>query len=132
VDYYDRQYGNDETTGSSDFSLSGSNDLTHFGQTRVTSSSMPAPTQFEGPNGGQFYGDYVWLSASKNKAYPVWSDTRATDLFLCPGTGTVGNPPQVCDGTETNGETANDEETYMAAVNVPTANGHGHGHDHGH
>ena len=64
VDYYDRQYGNDETTGSSDFSLSGSDDLTNFGQVRVTSSSMPAPTQFEGPAGGQFYGDYVWLSAA--------------------------------------------------------------------
>ena len=48
VDYYDRQYGNDETTGSSDFSLSGSDDLTNFGQVRVTSSSMPAPTQFGG------------------------------------------------------------------------------------
>jgi len=125
VDYYDRQYGNDETTGSSDFSLSGSDDLTNFGQVRVTSSSMPAPTQFEGPAGGQFYGDYVWLSAS-NKAYPIWSDTRATDLFLCPGTGTPGNPPQVCTATETNGLAANDEETFMAAVNVPTAHGHGH------
>jgi hypothetical protein len=126
VDYYDRQYGNDETTGSSDFSLSGSDDLANFGQVRVTSSSMPAPTQFEGPAGGQFYGDYVWLTAS-DKAYPIWSDTRATDLFLCPGTGTPGTPPQLCGGTETNGETANDEETYMAAVNVPTAGGHGHG-----
>ena len=127
VDYYDRQYGNDETTGSSDFSLSGSDDLTHFGQIRVTSSSMPAPTQFEGPAGGQFYGDYVWLSAS-NKAYPIWSDTRAKDLFLCPNTGTASTPPQLCGATETNGEVANDEETFMAAVNVPTANGHGHGH----
>ncbi|MGH2883294.1 MAG: exo-alpha-sialidase, partial [Solirubrobacteraceae bacterium] len=127
VDYYDRQYGNDETTGSSDFSLSGTDDLTHFGQIRVTSSSMPAPTQFEGPAGGQFYGDYVWLSAS-DKAYPIWSDTRAKDLFLCPGSGTPGNPPQLCGASETNGEVANDEETFMAAVNVPTANGHGHGH----
>ena len=127
VDYYDRQYGNDETTGSSDFSLSGSDDLTNFGQVRVTSSSMPAPTQFEGPAGGQFYGDYVWLSAS-NKAYPIWSDTRAQDQFLCPGTGTSGNPPQVCSATEPNGEIANDEETFAAAVNVPTAHGHGHGH----
>ena len=126
VDYYDRQYGNDETTGSSDFSLSGSGDLTNFGQVRVTSSSMPAPTQFEGPAGGQFYGDYVWLTAS-DKAYPIWSDTRAKDLFLCPGSGTPGNPPQLCGGTETNNETANDEETYMAAVNVPTAGGHGSG-----
>jgi len=124
VDYYDRQYGNDETTGSSDFSLSGSNDLTHFGQVRVTSSSMPAPTQFGGMLGGQFYGDYVWLSAG-DKAYPVWSDTRAKDLFLCPGSGTPSNPPQVCEATDANGETANDEETYMAAVSVPTAGGHG-------
>ena len=126
VDYYDRQYGNDETTGASDFSLSGSNDLTNFGQVRVTSSSMPAPTQFEGPAGGQFYGDYVWLTAS-NKAYPIWSDTRATDLFLCPGSGTAGNPPQLCGATEQNGLTANDEETYTATVNVPTAGGNGHG-----
>ncbi len=120
VDYYDRQYGNDETTGSSDFSLSGTDDLVHFGQVRLTSSSMPAPTQFEGPAGGQLYGDYVWLTAS-DKAYPIWSDTRETDLFLCPGTGTTGHPPALCGGTETNGEQANDEETFMAGVNVPTA-----------
>ena len=125
VDYYDRQYGNDETTGSSDFSLSGSRDLVNFGQIRLTSSSMPAPTQFPGTEGGQFYGDYVWLSAS-DKAYAIWSDTRETDLFLCPGTGTTGTPPALCTGTETNGEQANDEETFMRAVNVPTGNGHGH------
>jgi hypothetical protein len=123
VDYYDRQYGNDETTGSSDFSLSGSSDLLSFGQTRVTTSSMPAPTEFEGPNGGQFYGDYVWLTAA-DKAYPIWSDTRSPDLFLCPGTGTVGHPPQLCGATEANGEKANDENTYAAAVNVPTGTGH--------
>ena len=126
VDYYDRQYGNDETTGSSDFSLSGSDDLAHFGQIRLTTSSMPAPTQFEGPAGGQFYGDYVWLTAS-DKAYPIWSDTRAQDLFLCPNTGVTGVPPKLCGATETNGEVANDEETYMTAVNVPTAQrGHRH------
>jgi hypothetical protein len=125
VDYYDRQYGNDETNGSSDFSLSGSDNLTNFGQVRVTTSSMPAPTQFEGPAGGQFYGDYVWLTAA-DKAYPIWSDTRAKDLFLCPDSGTAGSPPQLCGAIETNGETANDEETYMAAINVPTAPGHGY------
>jgi hypothetical protein len=51
VDYYDRQYGNDETTGSSDFSLSGSKDLSRFGQVRVTSSSMPAPDPVRGSGG---------------------------------------------------------------------------------
>ena len=125
VDYYDRQYGNDETTGSSDFSLSGTDDLTNFGQIRLTSSSMPAPTQFEGANGGQFYGDYVWLSAG-DKAYPIWSDTRALDLFLCPGTATSGNPPALCGSIEPNGEVANDEETFTTSVDVPTARGHGH------
>ena len=96
---------------------------------RLTSSSMPAPTQFEGPNGGQFYGDYVWLSAS-DKAYSIWSDTRATDLFLCPDNGTPTSPPALCGATEPNHETANDEETYMAAANVPTAGDHGYAKDH--
>jgi hypothetical protein len=124
VDYYDRQYGNVETTGSSDISLSGSNDLTNFGQVRVTSSSMPAPTQFGGTSGGQFYGDHVGLAAGE-KAYPIWSDTRAQDLFLCTGSGTPGNPPQLC-GATTNGLVANDEETFMATVGVPTAYDHRH------
>ncbi|MBV9336236.1 MAG: exo-alpha-sialidase [Solirubrobacterales bacterium] len=119
VDYYDRQYGDDETTGSSDFSLSGTRDLVNFGQVRLTRSSMPAPTQFEGPAGGQFYGDYVWLSAL-DKAYAIWSDTREPDLFVCPGTATPGHPPALCGATETNGEQANDEDTFMTAVNVPT------------
>jgi hypothetical protein len=125
VDYYDRQYGNDETTGSSDFSLSGSDDLANFGQIRLTSSSMPAPTEFYGTKGGLFYGDYVWLSAS-DKAYAIWSDTREPDLFVCPGTATPGNPPALCTGTESNGQQANDQDTFTATVNVPTGNGHGH------
>jgi hypothetical protein len=123
VDYYDRQYGNDETTGSSDFSLSGSWDLSQFGQVRVTGSSMPAPTQFEGPAGGQFYGDYVGLAAV-GKAHPIWSDTRSLDVFLCPGTGAPGAPPALCGATEPNGQIANDEDTFSAAVNVPSGGGH--------
>ncbi len=123
VDYYDRQYGNDETTGSSDFSLSGSSDLSHFGQVRVTGSSMPAPTQFEGPAGGQFYGDYVGLAAV-DKAHPIWSDTRSQDVFVCPGTGAPGAPPALCGATEPNGQIANDEDTFSAAVNVPSSGGH--------
>jgi hypothetical protein len=120
VAYYDRQYGNDETTGSSDVSLSGSDDLANFGQVRVTSSSMPAPTQFD----GQLYGDHIGVAASE-KAYPVWSDTRTPDLLLCPGSGTPTNPPAIC-GAEERGEVANDQETFMSAVGVPTANYHRH------
>jgi hypothetical protein len=120
VDYYDRQYGHDETNGSSDFTLSGSKDLVKFGSKRVTTSSMPPPTQFGGPHGGQFYGDYIWLDTAGNDALPIWSDTRDPDLFLCPGTGTPGNPPTLCTATEGTGVMANDENTYMARMPVPT------------
>ena len=120
VDYYDRQYGHDETTGYSDFTLSGSKDLVKFASKRVTTSSMPPPTQFGGPHGGQFYGDYIWLDTAGNDALPIWSDTRDPDLFLCPGTGTPGHPPALCTGTENTGVTANDENTYMARMPVPT------------
>jgi hypothetical protein len=120
VDYYDRQYGPDETTGASDFTLSGSKDLVKFGSKRVTTSSMPPPTQFGGPHGGQFYGDYIWLDTAGNDALPIWSDTRDPELFLCPGTGTPGNPPGLCTGTENTGLQANDENTYMTRMPVPT------------
>ena len=116
VDYYDRQYGHDETTGASDFSLSGSKDLVKFASKRVTSSSMPPPTQFGGPHGGQFYGDYIWLATAGNDALPIWSDTRDPDLFTCPGSG----PPSLCTGTENTGLTANDENTYMTRMPAPT------------
>jgi hypothetical protein len=119
VDYYDRQYGDDETTGSSDFSLSGSWNLVNFGQVRVTSSSMPAPTEFGGPAGGQFYGDYVGLAAVGG-AHPIWSDTRARDVFICPGSATGGIPPALCGATEPNGETANDEDAFTATLEVPS------------
>jgi hypothetical protein len=85
---------------------------------------MPAPTQFYGTKGGLFYGDYTGLTAVKG-AHPIWSDTRNVDLFLCPGTGTPGNPPQLCTGTETNGQTANDEEIYTAGLQVPVSGHHG-------
>jgi hypothetical protein len=123
VSYYDRQYGQDEVTGSSDFSLSGSRNLTDFGQVRVTSSSMPAPTQFPSANGGVFFGDYTGLAAI-DKAHPIWMDTRAKDLFVCPGTATPGNPPTLCGATEPNGEQANDQEIYTATLGVPSG-GHG-------
>lgn len=119
VDYYDRQYGNDETNAKSDFTLAGSRNLNRFGSTRVTTSSMPAPTEFGGPNGGQFYGDYTGLTVT-DQAHPVWSDTRAVDLFTCPGSATgPGNPPALCTGTEPNGQQANDEEMYTDTLPVP-------------
>jgi hypothetical protein len=116
VSYYDRQYGTDEVTGFSDFSLSGSRDFVHFGTRRVTTSSSPPPTQFS----GLFWGDYTGLTAP-DKAYPIWSDTRPLELFLCPGSGTPGHPPAICTGSATNAPRANDQDIFMAALSIPLA-----------
>ena len=113
--YYDRQYGTDETTGFSDFSLSGTGDLANYNVYRVTSGSMPPPTQFS----GTFFGDYTGLAADTN-AYPLWMDTRNPDLFLCPGTGTATTPPATCTGSASNAPIANDQDIYTAALPVPS------------
>jgi hypothetical protein len=115
VGSFDRAYGTDETTGFSDITVSTSANLTSFGHARrVTTSSMPPETEF----GGLFYGDYFQLAVTGHTAHPVWSDTRARDLFLCSGTGTVGNPPQTCTGAGANFSPANDQEIYTASVPV--------------
>jgi hypothetical protein len=115
ISYYDRQYGTDEVTGFSDFSLSGSSDFTHFAVRRVTSSSLPPPTQFS----GLFWGDYTGLAAL-DQAHPIWSDTRAPDLFLCPGTGAPGVPPAVCTAAAPNAAVANDQDIYTESTGVPS------------
>jgi hypothetical protein len=119
VSYYDRQYGNDEMNGYSDISVSDSRDLTTFNTTRATSSSMPPPTQFTNAEGnGLFMGDYTGLTVT-DEAYPVWADTRIDDLFLCPGTGQPGVPPNLCTGFESGGQQANDQDIFTAGVPVP-------------
>ena len=113
--YFDRQYGTDETTGWSDVSLSGSGDLVNFGVNRVTSSSMPPPTQFS----GTFFGDYTGLTADNN-AHPYWMDTRNQDLFTC---GIPPGPPALCTGsTSVGGQTLvlNDQDVYTANLAVPS------------
>ena len=115
VSYYDRSYGSDNSNGYSDITVSASHHRVSFAHKRVTSSSMPPPTEFA----GQFYGDYAGLDVTSTTAYPVWSDTRAVDEFLCPGTGTVGNPPSVCSGSAPNAPFANDEDIYTAGVTIP-------------
>jgi hypothetical protein len=114
VSYYDRQYGSDETTGFSDVSLSGSGDLTNFVVDRVTSSSMPPPTQFS----GLFFGDYSGLAAWTN-ANPVWMDTRSPDLFACPSSD---GSPTVCTGTSPDAPASplNDQNIYTANLPVPS------------
>ena len=115
VTYYDRSYGMDAANGKLDISLSQSTDLSLFAVQRVTSSSMPVPTQFTNPQGnGVFIGDYNGIAAS-DRVSPIWPDTRNIDLFLCPGSGTSGNPPRVCTLTEPSGIRANDQEIFTAS-----------------
>ena len=120
VSYYDRQYGGDEVNGYSDFSVSGSRNTVDFGTVRATTASMPPPTQFPDAEGGVFWGDYTGLSFVGSVAYPIWSDTRPPDVFLCPGTAAPGVPPALCSGTHSNGLVANDQDIYTALVVPPT------------
>jgi hypothetical protein len=117
VDLYDRSYGNDEASGFSDISLLGSFNGRMFASVRVTGSSMPPPTQFE----GLFYGDYITLDATRGVAHPIWSDTRNRDLFACTdATGAVTTPPGVCSGPAPNARFANDQDAFTQAVRIPT------------
>jgi hypothetical protein len=115
VSYYDRQYGDDEITGFSDFSLSVSRDVHHFETVRVTSASMPPPTQFS----GTFWGDYTGLSAIGGEAHPTWSDTRPVEPFLCSSTGAPGAPPTICTAPAANAAVANDQEIFTKVVRIP-------------
>ncbi|MEV4314859.1 exo-alpha-sialidase [Actinocrispum sp. NPDC049592] len=111
VSYYDRQYGADNNIGFSDITLSTATGAA-FRHTRVTSGSMPPPTQFN----GTFFGDYAGIGVTATTAYPIWSDTRPVDQFLCPGTGTPGTPPAICEGGAPNASIANDEDIYIKGV----------------
>lgn len=113
--YYDRSYGDDNTTGYSDVTVSASRDRVSFAHQRATSSPMPPPTEFR----GQFYGDYSGLAVTDKTAYPLWSDTRTVDEFLCPGTATPGVPPTVCSGSAPNAPFANDQDVYTTGVAIP-------------
>jgi hypothetical protein len=114
VSYYDRQYGSDENTGFSDITVSQSRNASTFRHDRATSSSMPPPTQFN----GTFYGDYAGVAVTNHTAYPIWSDTRPVDLFLCPGTGTTTTPPKVCQGGAANASIATAQDIYTVGVAI--------------
>ena len=125
ISYYDRGYGTDAADGSLDESLSVSDDLSTFEVQRVTSSSMPPPTQFPNSQGnGTFMGDYNGLAASE-RVSPIWPDTRNVDRFLCPGTGTPGNPPRTCTLTTPSGLRANDQEIFTATISIDSNGSNG-------
>jgi hypothetical protein len=120
VSYYDRQYGNNETTGKFDLSLSTSRDIQHFTVNRITTSSLPLPTQFPSALGnGTFLGDFTGLVVD-NHAHPIWTDTRNPDLALCPGTGTPTVPPRVCTFTSVpGGPAANAQVILTTSAEIP-------------
>jgi hypothetical protein len=115
VSYYDRRYGNDEWTGSSDVSLSVSSDERSFITSRVSTSPSPAESEFS----GLFNGDYTGLAVTGTSAYPIWTDTRDLDLVLCSHTGRRKAPPNVCTFSAPNAHPANDENVYTARVALP-------------
>jgi hypothetical protein len=115
VSYYDRAYGTDERTGFSDFSLSGSRNGVSFATTRVTTASMPPPSQFD----GGFFGDYSGLSAD-DVAHPIWMDTRDPNLLVCRGGGgAVSLPPRLCTDSAPNAQVANDQNAYTRSLAIP-------------
>ena len=93
--FYDRQYGTDETSGASDYSAAWAAHVL-----RVTTRSLPPPTEFL----GTFNGDYNTLAVSGSTAHFTWTDTRNPGATSCPG-----NPDAIC-------AFGNDEDDYTASV----------------
>jgi len=81
VAFYDRHYGNCETTGCNDITAAEiRNPATPnptIDYTRVTTASMPNLTPANNPVQAGFLGDYMWLDTdSHGDAHIVWADTR--------------------------------------------------------
>lgn len=77
VAYYDRGFGNCETTGCNDITLATSHDHgASFQHTRITTQSMPNLTNVTTPTESGFLGDYMYIAANDQGAYVIWADTR--------------------------------------------------------
>ena len=81
VAYYDRSYGNCESTGCNDITLasikSPATASPNVKYKRLTTSSMPNLVPANNPIEAGFLGDYMWVATdAKGKPYVVWADTR--------------------------------------------------------
>ena len=81
VAYYDRSYGNCETTGCNDITAAEIRNPTsnnpQIRYTRVTTGSMPNLTPANNPVQAGFLGDYMWVDTDRHgDAHIVWADTR--------------------------------------------------------
>ncbi|MFL5958992.1 MAG: sialidase family protein [Gaiellaceae bacterium] len=81
IAYYDRSYGDCETSGCNDITLAtisraatGSPTIAYH---RITTSSMPNLVPANNPVQAGFLGDYMWVSTDvRGKPLIVWADTR--------------------------------------------------------
>ena len=68
VGFYDRQYGNCETTGCNDITAAQirnpSSNHPNYGYTRVTTGSMPNLAPANNPIEAGFIGDYMWVATT--------------------------------------------------------------------
>jgi hypothetical protein len=77
VAYYDRQYGNCESSGCNDITLGTSQDNGRsWGFRRITTSSMPNAKCSVIPTECGFLGDYMGLAVGGGKVHMAWGDTR--------------------------------------------------------
>ncbi len=86
VAFYDRHYGNCESTGCNDITLATLRNLRSAGgpsisYRRITSSSMPNLTPATNPLQAGFLGDYMWVEVShhnfnQDDVHIAWADTR--------------------------------------------------------
>ena len=83
--FYDRQYGNCETTGCNDITLATIENPRSSNRTityrRITTASMPNLVPANNPVQAGFLGDYMWVEVSRHNfdqrdVHMVWADTR--------------------------------------------------------
>ncbi|HLF25218.1 MAG TPA: sialidase family protein [Anaerolineae bacterium] len=81
VAYYDRAYGNCESTGCNDITLAkirnAASNNPSFSYERITTASMPNLIPTNNPAQAGFLGDYMWVAVDRQgRPYIVWADTR--------------------------------------------------------
>lgn len=80
VGYYDRRYGNSETSGANDITLSVSgNNGRSWSHKRITTRSMPNLTPDNNPVQFGFLGDYMGLVVADGWVHIGWADTRGLE-----------------------------------------------------
>ncbi len=84
IAYYDRKYGDCETTGCNDITLAVTRDGASFQYFRITTSSMPNLTAANNSLQAGFLGDYMFIAADRVGATIVWADTRPRPGFTAP------------------------------------------------